>query len=229
MLWMKAWLETRWRLLYALGLPLAMIVLFATKGLASKADAQRMMVEISFFSVFAAVYLAGAGIRTQSAFQMTKGLHGSTYFTLSLPVSRFRLLAVRAGFGLMETTGLNAIVIGSVWSLLPPVRANSTPLNLLQSILATIVCTACFYFVSVFLATFLEETWHTFGSIFVVGLAWWCVTRLSLRPAVNVFSFMSDASPLITHTLPWPAMTISLIVSAILFFGALTILQTREY
>jgi hypothetical protein len=113
MLWMKAWLETRWRLLYALGLPLAMIVLFATKGLASKADAQRMMVEISFFSVFAAVYLAGAGIRTQSAFQMTKGLHGSTYFTLSLPVSRFRLLAVRAGFGLMETTGLNAIVIGS--------------------------------------------------------------------------------------------------------------------
>lgn len=40
---------------------------------------------------------------------------------------------------------------------------------------------------------------------------------------------MSDASPLITHKLPWPAMAVSLIVSAILFFTALKIVQTREY
>lgn len=32
--------------------------------------------------------LAGAGIKTQSRFQATEELHGSTYFTLATPVSR---------------------------------------------------------------------------------------------------------------------------------------------
>ena len=154
MLWMKAWLETRWRFLYALGLPLAMLVLRGAVGLASTEDAHRMMVMLSFLSVFAAVYLAGTGIRTQSAFQATQGLHGSTYYTLSLPVTRRRLLAVRAGFGFLETAGINMAVIGSAWTLFPLVRAHSTLLNMLQSIFSAIVCTACFYFASVLLATF---------------------------------------------------------------------------
>jgi len=66
-----------------------MLILRATGGLTSAQDAGRMMETMSFFSIFAAVYLAGAGVRTQSAFQRMQGLHGSTYFTLSLPVSRF--------------------------------------------------------------------------------------------------------------------------------------------
>lgn len=229
MLWMKAWLETRWRLLFALGLPLATLVLRATGGLTSPQDADRMMGAMSFFSIFAAVYLAGAGVRTQAAFQRMQGLYGSTYFTLSLPVGRFRLLAVRAGFGLMEITGINVAVIGTAWSLFPLVRANSTPFDLLQLILAAVVCTTCFYFVSVVLSTFLVETWQTFGSLFLIGFAWWVVSRLGLPPSSNVFRFGADASPLVTHTLPWPAMLVSLIASAVLLLTASKIVQTREY
>ncbi len=228
MLWMKAWLETRWRLLYVVVLTLAGLA-FRSAVVRSTEDARGMMAWLSFFSVFAAVYLAGAGVRTQPGFQMTKGLHGSTYFTLSLPVSRFRLVAVRAGCGLLEISGINAIVIGSAWSLVPLVRANSTLWNLFQSILAAIVCTACIYFVSVLLASFLEETWHIFGGFFVVGLAWWGFNRLRLPASASVFRFMGDASPLVTHVLPWTAMGISLILSAVLFLAALKIVQAREY
>ncbi len=229
MLWMKAWLETKWRFLYALGLPLAMLLLFVLNGIGSTKPGPTMMTAISLSSIFAALYLAGTGVKTQSPFQMTKGLQGSTYYTLSLPVSRLRLLVVRAGCGLLETTGINAIVIGLAWILFPLVRANSTALDLLKTILAAAVCTACIYFVSVCLATFLEDTWHIFGGILFVVVAWWSLSRLSLRPSLNVFRFLGDASPLMTHTLPWPAMGTSLLVSAILFLCALKVVQSREY
>lgn len=229
MLWMKAWLETRWRFVYALGLPLAALALWVPGGIGSARGAHTSMFVISFLFIFAAVYLAGAGIRTQSSFQMTKGLHGSTYFTLSLPVSRFRLLAVRVGFGLLEMAGIDAVVIALAWTLFPLVRANSTPLDLLQAIVAAIVCTTCFHLVSVFSATFLGETWQIWASLLVVCSAWWLVTRLALPPSVDVFRFLGDASPLITHHLPWPAMGISLLASAVLFFAALRIVQVREY
>jgi hypothetical protein len=112
MLWMKAWLETKWRFLYALGLPLSMLVLFVWNGIGSTKPGPTMMIAISFSSIFAAIYLAGTGVKMQSPFQMTKGLQGSTYYALSLPASRLRLLVARAGCGLLETTGINAIVFG---------------------------------------------------------------------------------------------------------------------
>ena len=226
MLWMKAWLETRWRLLYALAIP---GVVIAFRHLTSVQDAQRMMGAMAVLLMFGAVYTAGAGIRTQAAFSGTKNLHGSMYYTLSLPVSRLRLLAVRAGAGLVETAGVNLILISALWLKFPLVRAGSTPVDLFELVVAAIVCTACVHFVSVLFATVVDDAWQIWGSILVVGVAWWAVARLSLPPSVDIFRFMSDASPLITHRLPWPAMAVSLIVSAMLFFTALKIVQIREY
>ncbi len=225
MLWMKGWLETRWRFVYALGLPLAVLAFLRAAGPGGPA----MMVTVSLFLIFTPVYLAGTGIRTQSGFQAMQGLHGSMYYTLSLPVSRFRLLAVRAGCGLLETAAIDAIVMGSAWSLFPLVRANSTSLDLLQLILSAIACTACFFFVSVLLASFLNESWQIFGSLFVVGVLRQATARLALPSSFNVFRFGGDASPLITHTLPWPAMAVSFVVSVILFLAALKVVQSREY
>lgn len=138
MLWMKAWLETRWRLLYALAIP---GVVVASRHLTSVQDAHRMMGAMAVLLMFGAVYTAGAGIRTQPAFSGTKNLHGSMYYTLSLPVSRLRLLAVRAGAGLLETAGSILILISACWLKFPLVRAGSTPVDLLELVVAAIVCT----------------------------------------------------------------------------------------
>lgn len=230
MLWMKAWLETRWRFVFALCWSLAVLGLWAANGLTSAGgNAPTMMMTLSFFLMFTPIYLAGTGIKTQSGFQAMQGIHGSMYYTLSLPVSRLRLLGVRAAFGLLEMAGIDVIVIAAAWYLFPVLRAHSTSLDLLQLILTAIVCTACFFFVSVLLATFFGESWQIFGGLFVIAVSRQVLARLALPASWNVFRFGGDASPLITHTLPWPAMLISIGVSAILFFAALRIVQSKEY
>ncbi len=224
MLWTKAWLEMRWRLLLGAGLPLA-------GALSISAPWNRQgIVAIVFLLMFAAVRLAGSGITTQTGgFRPGRGLHGSTFFTLSLPVSRLRLLAIRAGIGMAATAAVIAIVICTVWLKFPIVRGDSTPADLFELVIAAIVCNACFHLVSVFFATFLDETWQLFGCAFVIFPAWWIIGKLSLPPSANVFAFLGKASPLVTHEFPWSAMAISVAVSAILFWAALKIVQNREY
>jgi len=186
MLWMKAWLETRWRLLYVLGLPLAGLALRLTGGVHSAEDARKLVAWLSFFAIFSPIYLAGAGIRTQTGLQATKGIHGSMYYTLPLPVSRFRLLSIRTACGFLETAAVDALVLSSAWLCIPAVRMLGT-VDLLQLILAAIVCTACFFFLSVLLATFLTESWQVFGGLFIVGLLWQVLDHVSLPASANVF------------------------------------------
>src|ERR1043165_5803785 len=106
MLWYKAWLETRWRILMPMGMILMMLVLPNKQGIGPPPPTAQRLQGFSIFWMIIPVFLAGAGIRTESAFRATKGLHGSMYFTLSLPVSRLRLLAVRTGVGLLETAAV---------------------------------------------------------------------------------------------------------------------------
>jgi hypothetical protein len=129
----------------------------------------------------------------------------------------------------LETAGVILILISVLWLKFPLVRGTSTPVDLLELFLAALFCTACCYFVSVLLATFLDDAWQIWGSILVIGLAWGAVAKLSLPPSADIFRFMGDASPLITHRMPWTAMGISILASAALFFASLKIVQTREY
>ena len=62
--------------------------------------------------IFTAIFLAGSGVNSQTTYGLTSGSHGSMLFTLSLPVSRRRLLFVRAGLGAIQTSVLVAILAG---------------------------------------------------------------------------------------------------------------------
>ena len=228
MLGMKAWLETRWRLLFVLTFPVVALA-FRYGGLASNADARRMLGTMSFLSVFAATYLAGTGIKTQPALRQTKGVHGSLYFTLSLPVSRFRLLAARSLAGLLEFAGLNVVIYSVAWTLFPLVRGDSKPIDLLELILASTVCVICYYFMSVLLATVLEDAWQIWGNVLLFGGMQWLNFRFHLPASFDLTAFAGESSPLLTHRLPWIAMSISACLAVLLFVAALRIVQTREY
>lgn len=162
MLWMKAWLETKWRLLYTLAIPLAVLALPHIVGggvISQKAannDAHTFMGTMALLSLFSAAYLAGAGIKTQTPFAAMKGLEGSMYYTLGLPVSRLKLILVRVGVGLLEFAGVSAVVYSAFW-LFSSARGSSTPFDLLKLILAAVASMACFYFIAVLLATFLDD------------------------------------------------------------------------
>ena len=225
MLWYKGWLETRFRLLIALGL---FGPLFA--GIASlqpQVQVRAIAFSVTYGVVFISIMLSGAGIATTRSLQATKGLHGSTLFTLSLPVSRFRLLAVRATLGWLEMTGAIGAMCCGLWILFPVLRATVTPEEMLKYTITLVVCTSGLYSIAVLLATFLDNPGRTWGCMLGFGALWWPANHIPA--SVNIFRVMDEGSPLITHTMPSTEMAVSLGLAAILFFAALKVVQTREY
>ena len=135
MLWYKAWLETRWRFLVGMGL----LLLFAGLGVAARPAMANMQVEmpnlggrlgelvrealtlmdsyrgyvwsqwfgknlLQFWTLFAVLIGAG-GLATERA-------GGVALWTLSLPVTRLRLLSVRAAVGALELLALAVVPSG---------------------------------------------------------------------------------------------------------------------
>ena len=163
MLWYKGWIETRYRILFFL--------LCAVWGLGSVAlipyaanSARRVllaaMAGIPLGYSFIPTLLAGSGIKTESDVQPRKGLHGSLYFTLSLPASRFRLLATRAGLGMLETVGVLAIAPCYIWTFFSLLRLHLTGSDLIAYWVTLSVCASPFYSLGVLLSTFLDDIWQ---------------------------------------------------------------------
>jgi len=173
--------------------------------------------------------LGGAGIVTQPSLQASKGLHGSTLFTLTLPVSRLRLLAVRAGIGWLEGAGVIGALCCGMWLVSPAFRAMATPVEMLEYAVTLIACASSLYCLSVLLATFLDDQWRAWGTMIASAALWWLSTHTPLPASANIFRAMQEGSPLLAHTIPWTAMAFSLGLAAILFFAALKVVQTREY
>lgn len=230
MLWYKGWLETRFRLCMVLAV--IGFVLYMQHSVASLPRNQIFLVlqnagVIALGMIF--TMLAGAGIATQPAFQATKGLHGSMLFTLTLPVRRLRLLAVRAGLGWLEAAATVGIFCGGVWLVSPTLRATAPPAQMLEYGLTVLVCMSTVYFLSVLLATFLDDIWRVWMTLMAFIFFWWFSHRVSLPASVDIFSAVGKASPLIAHTIPWSTMAFSAVVSLVLFFAAWKVAQAREY
>jgi len=229
MLWYKGWLETRIKLLIALGWIAWFLGSEYSRGLKAPAGLTGLAVSAMLIGVVIPLLFAGAGINTQPAFQATKGLHGSTMFTLSLPVSRLRLLAIRAGLGWLVLFGAIGTMCCGMWILFPVLRAATTAEQMLEYAGALLACASLFYSIGVLLAAFLDEIWRIWGGIVAVGGLWALLDRTSLPVSFNIFRAMGEGSPLIAHAMPWNAMGLSLCLAAILFFAALKIVRLREY
>jgi hypothetical protein len=232
----KAWLETRLRLLMTLGVMGSFMVFFYSIGakVPVAPDGKSFLFGYLGFNVpcmvaFTCAWLAGAGVVTQPAFQATKGLHGSTMFTLALPVSRFRLLAVRAGLGWLQVTGAVGAQCIGMWIVFPSLRATVMAAEMFEYSGALLACASMVYFLSVLLATFLDDLWRMWGTLIGCGLLWWLPSHTHLPVSADIFRAIGEGSPLIAHTMPWGAMAVSLTLTAALFFGALKVVQLREY
>ncbi len=227
MLWYKGWLETRFRLLFALAVGgFVQISMYYSSG--TKAPVLALVGSASVFAALLSGMLAEAGIATQPAIQATKGLHGSMMFTLSLPVSRFRLLAVRAGLGWLDLIGGIGMLCWGMRALFPILRA-TTAAEMLEYTGVLIACATSLYFISVLLATLLDDLWRLWGTMITFGSLWWLSSHTPLPARANIFRAMGEGSPLIARTMPWTAMGISLGLAAILFFAALKVARSREY
>jgi hypothetical protein len=235
MIWYKGWFETRFKLGLAVGvLGLLLAFMHSLPATAQAPGAKPPIFAIvlttnPIFMVWISTWLAGAGIATQSAFQATKGLHGSMLFTLSLPVSRLRLLTVRSGIGWLEMVGVIATLCCGMWLVSPALRSTVTPVEMVEYAGTLIAGDSALYFLSVWLATFLEDQWRILGTMAAFFALAWLSGHTSLPASVDILRAMGKGSPLIAHEIPWTAMAFSFGLAAILFFAALKIVQTREY
>jgi hypothetical protein len=238
MLWYKSWQETRLRLWIALGYMGILLAFYSLRTIAPSAlpplapKPSLGLFLISGMGSFVTVmcmWFPGAGIASQGAFQFLKSLHGSTQYTLSLPVSRFQLLAVRAGLGWLEMAGVTGTFCYGVWLVAPVLMPGMTGFEMFEYIVTLIACASAPYFLSVLLATFLDDQWRV-GCTTVACVAIGVLPDLIQVPAyADIVRAMGDGSPLVAHSMPWPGMAFSLALAAILFFAALKIAQAREY
>jgi hypothetical protein len=240
MFWYKGWLETRFRLLFVFGFYAVLLLVMSlvkppqSSPFARMNPQEQLRAFLGFgFAIYpvamASLILAAAGITTQSSFQQSKGLPGSTLFTLSLPVSRLRLLATRAGLGWLETAAFICALCLLMHMVVPQLRAMVRPEEMAAYAVTLIMCSAGIYAVPVLLATFLDDLGRMLGSVPVLVALWWLLRHAPLPASMDPFRSMGEASPLVSHTMPWKAMAFSLALAALLFFVALKVVRRRQY
>ena len=228
MLWMKAWFETRWRLALMTVLLLLVFALALAKPSLSQATMNAALFAIGLDTCFGCVILAGAGVQTQPIFQTVRGVHASMTFTLSLPVTRLRLLYVRAALGLAESIGFIVAVCCAEWLIFRSLLGNPGVLDLLKLIFEYAAFGVAVHCVSIFFATVFDLIFQMYATLLAMGFLWFITSRLHLPRSIDIFRLMIGDPALVTHTLLC-RIAVSCSLALISLLAAARIVQTREY
>jgi hypothetical protein len=234
MLWLKAWWETRWKMVWlalmsvlGLGTPLEV---FSSASIRYPQALVSILLSISVVLCFlSAITLAGSGIETVSARPgaAERGAAGSTLFTLSLPVTRTRLFAVRTVIGVLETLALLILFNFVIWLALARLDAKvDVGLGYCAAILSSSVAV---YALSACLATFCDEGWRFRVSAITMALLFMLSTAGKLPRPINIFRAVGVTAPLIGQQIPWPAIAVSGSLALLFFGAAVLIIQKRDY
>jgi ABC-2 type transport system permease protein len=255
MLWYKAWLETRWRFLIGVVLLVggtAFIVLVYTRvmgllplvptvaGDSVIGDELREAAEMmrtyrgyiwsqlfrqnmpQNWSIFA-VLLGTGGLLAQTS-------KGGALYTLSMPVSRARLLSVRAATGLGELF-LLAIFPVLVLPLLSPAVGQTYGIgDALVHGVCLFVRGSIFFSLAFLLSTVFADLWRpaliAFCALAVVAFlerAFQDVLPSSMIHVMSAESYFRGGG------VPWPGLLVSALVSSALLYGAVTNIERRDF
>ena len=228
MLVMKAWLETRWRVAGCFAYSFLVLALnYQNRHDPQPARVTGMLFPLLMVLTCAALTLAGSGVRSQAPAGFPDGLAESTEFTIALPVSRLRLLGVRAAVGLGETFAATVIVAALAWILFPSVRAIAAPADFARLVSFTLLWLTAPYCAALFFVTLLAEPLSFMCAGWALTLLVWLLHRAP--PAVDLVRAIGPQSPLVTHRLPWPQMAACAGLALLLFWAAARVVRTREY
>jgi hypothetical protein len=219
---MKAWLETRWRLLAGFGFAASFMALNHRSP-----SLRGMVIGLGTLVTIVSMMLAGTGVKSQAPVGFPEGLTGSTQFTISLPVSRLRLLAVRAIVGLLEAMAIELVVACALWTIFPSIRSTILPGDFAKLILVAIVFMLPAYCAVIFFTTFTDEPLSGVYAGWTLTLSLWLLHRAG--PAVDVIRAWGQESPLVTHTLPWSQIATAAGLGILFFSAAVCTVQGREY
>ena len=242
MLWLKGWLETRWRMAFVLFVSVFLLsVPLQILRDAPVAVRPRLLPTLLgsmglLLACITAISLAGSGIQTALTRpgRSEKSGEESTVFTLSLPVTRARLFAVRTLIGVLETVALLTLFAVIVWLFVPAILVNAG--GGLGCFAAIVACSLAAYAISACLSTFCDEGWRFRLSVLIMlvlfflgagaqrqGLA----RSAALPPSIDIFRLV--AVPLSTRQIPWVTIIAACGVAVLSLAAAVTIIQRRDY
>lgn len=233
MLWLKSWLETRWKMAWMVLMGVLLFgVFFGPTGGARNHHTQQFMFVLLrlclFLCFLTAITLSGSGIQTASPRPGSeKGGEGSTLFTLSLPVTRTLLFAVRSITGVLEMVALCILFSSAVWLLVPRLAMNSYfGLGYLSVVVSSSLAV---YAISAFLSTFCDEGWRFRVSGLTVAALFVLATAGELPQPIDIFRVIGLTSSLVAQQVPWLAIGTVCILALLFFAAALLIIQRRDY
>jgi hypothetical protein len=228
MLWYKNWFETKSRFVFNL---IMITGVFAFLGIlllvgAIKPDQNNPdYLILTLVSLIGFMTVAGNGVRTQAGHLTMKPNPKSTIYTLSLPVSRCRLLLMRSALGLLEGTVLSLICVIFMWILL---QGRVTILDFTNPLLVTIVCGIWVYFVTTFLSTFVNEGLYIWIYWFILVLYYALVIQGWMPPYLHILKVVE--SPIGTRIMiPWLSMALYLAMGGIFLFASIKVLESQEH
>lgn len=227
MLLMKGWLETRWRLTALCVYLLLGLAVNYRDHAAAGANPRGMLILLFMLLSSFVMTLGGSGVKSQSPAGFPEGLAGSTQFTIALPVSRLRLLSVRAALGLAEAFAVTLLAAGLTWILFPSIRATIAPGDYLRGLAATLLFVTGPYGANVFFTTIVDEPLSFMYGGWSYLLLLWILHRAA--PAVDIVRAFMQASPTITHRFPWSQMAVCAALAIFLFWASARMVQSREY
>lgn len=255
MLWYKAWLETRWRFLIGF-----VLLLFSAWGVVLMyprvadllplvpsvevgGEVGRQLREVAELSRTYDGYVWGQWFRqnlpqTWTLFAVLLGAGGllaqssggGALYTLSLPVTRTRLLVVRAVTGLAELLVL-AVVPSLLLSLLSPLVGERYPAG---DALIHGVCVfaggAVFFSLAFLLSTIFHDLWRPLLIALCAALLLALAAQFlrELAP-LSVFRVMTGESYFRTGVVPWRGLAASATLSLVLLFTATRNIARQDF
>ena len=253
MLWYKTWLETRWRFFIGLGL----LVLSAGGVVYAYPEVMKLLIprasdldqsgplgqrikdavelsrdyrgyvwsqwwrqNLTQMATFFAVILGSGGPYAQR----------SELFTLSLPVSRQRLVGVRALAGLGEL--LVIVVVSSLVIPLfsPSVEQTYGVVRALVHALCAFVASAAFFSLATLLSTSFSDIWRPLLIACAVAAVVWIAGQVvrELTP-YSIFTVMNGEKYFRSGQVPWIGLVVTASLSAVMLYGAVTNIERRDF
>ncbi|MDX2153655.1 MAG: hypothetical protein SFV54_23130 [Bryobacteraceae bacterium] len=241
MLLLKFWLETRVRLAICVFLPASLAFAAWQVGVAARSgkslDAamlgatpwEHLLVSMAALAVpMIALILAGTGLMGQTSSGMTQGIHPSTYYTLTLPVTRTRLLFTRTVFGLGLTAAVIALIVVLLLLLREPLRAPHAPASVLLLYPYMLTGAAVYYSFATLIYSWFDEFWGGMITLFVTGgFIGYSIGGGSSWASIP--SFMRARTALEAGDPALLQAAFYLVLSAAFLGGALWILKRKEF
>jgi hypothetical protein len=230
MLWYKNWLETKWWFVFSLllmGIPASAILLPLFGGGQPPPLNSGSFLVVSIIVIVTSMYFAGSGVRTPAFVDLSTIIKtkNSTAYTLSLPVSRCRLLLTKAAVGFTEALALGLVWIFLAWILCP--WGEMSVFDMGRALMTAVICAVPYFFLATFLSTFLNDSFY-----------WIIYVSILFLPAVLAkYGWalpVPDISLIIRHTVEsggilWLPMAGYIAVGGILLFASIKVVESRDY